>query len=134
MGVRLTNLTTYIHFKLQDIFVAEEAARLDAMNVNVFNMQDMMNIFDIAGANTLAVLENIMIVNNNAFTAATPPPRWTGVNVRGGAMAQVTDVVVEASTNVRYVFAAAGGSMISIANFDATDLVGGRAVVSKETE
>jgi hypothetical protein len=132
MFVRPTNLTTSVHFKLQDIFVAMEAM-LTADDVKVNNMQGMVNIFDFAGANTMATLSNIRINDNNAFTATTPAARWTGVNVRGGAKAIVSDVMVQDSTNVRYVFAAEGeDSMLMITNFDADNLDGGRGVVSEE--
>lgn len=116
-------------FFLQDLFAAMGGAQLNAAGITVSEMVSMTNLFDIAGPGSVAQIMDVMITDND-FRTTDPPPLWTGVNVRDNAMATATEFVVEDSTNIRYLFGAQGGSMISVDTVDAVNIVGGRQVVS----
>lgn len=107
-----------------------EGARLNAVDTMVSSMGSMTNIFDIAGTGSMAEIMELVVTDND-FRNTDPAPLWTGVNVRENAMASITDVIVEDSTNIRYLFAAQGDSMMSVDGFDGANIVGGRQVVSK---
>lgn len=106
-----------------------EGAQISATRITVMSMQDMTNIFDITGSGSMALLNNVTIVNND-LNSVSPPPRWVGVNVRDNAMASVTGMSVSASTNIRHVISAQVNSMIEVENFVASDIIGGRQVNS----
>ena len=105
-----------------------EGGRLNAADVVVSEMTGLTNIFDIAGTGSLAEISGLMVTNND-FRATDPPPLWSGVNVRDNAMASVSDIAVEDSTNIRYLFGAQNSSMLSVESFDGLNMVGGRQVV-----
>jgi hypothetical protein len=113
---------------LQDIFATMQASQLSATRINVMNMKGLTNVFDISGAGSMAKLDNVTI-SNIVLSTASPPPRWTGVNVRDMAMASVTGLSVSDSSNVRHVVSAQRSAMVNIENVIIMDLVGGRQVV-----
>ena len=106
-----------------------QGSRLNANDVEVTSMQSMMNGFDVAGAGSMARLENITFARND-LSGFSPPIRWVGVNVRENAMASISDVSVTDSTNIRHVVASEMGAVLDVDDVVATNLKGGREVVS----
>ena len=122
---------TPVDFMLQDIFATMQGSQLSATRVQVSNMQGVTNVFDIAGAGTMASIENVTISRVDlSGTGGTPPPVWTGVNVRDMAMAQVNDLIASNSNNVRHLVSAQMSSMLSVDDVVATNMIGGRQRVS----
>jgi hypothetical protein len=107
-----------------------DGADIDTMNINVNNMQNLMNIFDITGEGTSAMIDGL-VVENNDLSSVTPPVRWTGVNIRDDASGTVTNANFNDNTNVRHVFSASTSSTLNIQGATVTMTTGGRVVVSR---
>jgi len=113
----------------QDIFVAMEAADIDAVSVNIQNMETMQNIFDIEGEGSSAMIKDITIAGND-LSGVNPPVRWTGFNVRENAMALIENATIVDNTNVRHIFSASRSASVGIRNAMISMTNGGRVVVS----
>jgi hypothetical protein len=115
---------------LKDIFVALEAADIDAIGVNINNMTNMQTIFDVGGEGSSAMIENL-VVENNDLSQVEPKVRWTGLNIRENAKATVVNSTIANNTNIRHVFSASSSSSMDIQGALVTMASGGRVVVSR---
>lgn len=109
--------------RIRDIFVGSNGTTIAAMNVGVQSMQYMANIFNIQGAGSLLILQDL-VVQNNAIDSV-----WTIVSVQESATATVERVTAVQNDNVRHVFRADSATM-DISQAIVSDMVGGGAVVS----
>jgi hypothetical protein len=112
---------------ITDIFVVMEAADIDAMGVNVNNMQNMGTVFDIVGEGSGLMLEDLVITEND-LTSVDPQPRWIGVRLTNGATGMVVGATLNGNTNIRHAFSVAGGSSMELTRLFISDASGGRAV------
>lgn len=106
-----------------------EAADLDAVNVNILNMQNMLTIFDIEGDGSSAMISDITVIDND-LSGVNPPVRWTGFNVRENAMASIENATITDNTNVRHVFSASRSASVDIEDAMISATSGGLVVVS----
>ncbi len=109
--------------------MALEAADIDAVDVNISSMVNMVNIFDVGGEGSSAMIEGLLVANND-LSKVVPPTRWIGVNIRENAKAVVTNTTFADNTNIRHVFSASISSSLDIQGAIVTMASGGRVVVS----
>ena len=113
----------------QDLFLAMQAADIDAMDVTVTEMVNIVTVFDITGVGTSAVLENIFIGGND-IAQTNPSNLWIGVNVRDNAVGSIANSTFTSNTNMRHIFSASTSATLDIQNSAVKDASGGRVVVS----
>lgn len=115
---------------LQDIFVVMQAADIDAVDVTITAMTNIVTVFDVVGEGTTAVLENIIISNNN-IAQSKPSNLWTGINIRDNAIGTVTNISFLENSNVRHIFSASVSATMDIQRSTVIGASGGRVVVSQ---
>jgi hypothetical protein len=125
--ISLITILSYSH--LQDLFIVMQAADIDAMDVTVTEMSNILTVFDIAGAGTTAVLEDIVISSNN-IAQTKPNNLWVGIHVREGAVGSITNSSFIVNTNMRHVFSATTTATLDIQSSSILGAAGGRVVVS----
>lgn len=99
------------------------------MGVNIESMMNMMTIFDVGGQGTYAMIEDLVVTNND-LTQVAPPVRWTCLNIRQSAMARVVNATIVNNTNIRHVFSVADFSTLDINRAIIMMASGGLSVVS----
>jgi hypothetical protein len=123
-------LTFYpLLLRLQDIFVAFEAADIDAMDITISNMMNIETVFDIAGDGSTVMIENMM-ANNNDIGQVDPPSLWVGINIRDEAKGIVTNSSFINNTNFRHVYSASNFAVLDVQGSMVDGASGGRVVVS----
>lgn len=105
------------------------AADIDVVGLNVHDMGSLETVFDVVGAGSTAMVESLVIENNDLGNS-NPPIRWTAVTVRDGGAATFVGTTVSNCTNIRHVFSASLSSRLDIIRAQVTGLMGGRAIVS----
>lgn len=81
------------------------AAAQSVINVQVSNMQSMVTAFRVTDAGSeLSVTGSSIIANQIAGR------RWTGVEARSGARAQISDMTMSANDGIAFVFSSVGAS------------------------
>jgi hypothetical protein len=93
-------------------------------------MMNMMTIFDIDGQGSYAMIEDLVVANND-LTQVAPPVRWTVVNIRQSATASVVSATITNNTNIRHVFSAQDLSTLDVSHAVVMMASGGLAVVSR---
>ena len=106
-----------------------QAADIDAMDVTVTNLSNIVTVFDIVGVGTTAVLENILISSNN-ISKTSPNNLWIGINVRDNAVGSITNSTFLDNTNLRHIFSASSTATIDVQSSMIVGASGGRVVVS----
>ena len=113
----------------QDLFLAMQAADIDAMDVTVTEMVNIVTVFDITGVGTSAVLENIFIGGND-IAQTNPSNLWIGMNVRDNAVGSIANSTFTSNTNMRHIYSASTSATLDIQNSAVKGASGGRVVVS----
>lgn len=106
-----------------------EGADIDAMNIAVNNMKNMLNLFSVAGDGS-TVMVGSLVAEGNDLSAVNPPTRWTAVNIGENATGTVTSASFSDNTNVRHIFSASSSSSLNILGASVASTTGGRVVVS----
>ena len=118
-----------ILFFLQDLFIVVQAADIDAMDVTVTEMLNILTVFDIAGIGTTAVLENV-VISGNKIAQTNPNNLWVGINIRDNAAGSIANSSFIVNTNLRHIFSASTAATLDVQSSVIIGASGGRVVVS----
>ena len=105
-----------------------QAADIDAVDVTITEMTNIVTVFDIVGDGTTALLENI-VISNNDIAQTNPNNLWTGINIRDNAMGSVSNSSFVKNTNMRHVFSASRSASLDVLRSMVVGASGGRVVV-----
>jgi hypothetical protein len=114
---------------LQDLFIVMQAADIDAIDVTVSEMINILTVFDVAGVGSTAVLENI-VISGNDIAQTKPNNLWVGINVRDNAVGSIASSSFIDNSNMRHIFSASTNATLDVQSSVVSGASGGRVVVS----
>jgi hypothetical protein len=106
-----------------------QAADIDAMDVTIAEMSSIGSVFEVAGAGSTAVLENVNI-NRNNIAQSSPMNLWVGINVRDSGFGVISNSTFIDNTNIRHIFSTFNAGTLEVQNLKVIGASGGRVVVS----
>jgi len=107
-------------------FVANEAATISAIKLQVEQNLEMKFLLQAEGLSSYVFLQNSTVTKN----AVQPPLLWSVVSLRDSASALVQEVIVSENKHFDNVFSADRSSSMEISDLTVVNNKGGRSVVS----